>query len=183
MMRLTIKQHSVMMLISMLAIGALCVFLVIIPSYTSLLEQQKKIEDIHIQYEKQLSQTRLLRRSLSELHSTYATTKAIGSLVVPKGEALSVIDTLEQLAPQFGLSQDVTVSASQSDGVTTYTFSFVNKGPLQSHVSYIHALEQYPVFIRIDTVSFEDTSNGAQDILTSRFSATIYETSLFTQTP
>ncbi len=183
MMRLTIKQHSFMMLISMLTIGALCVFFVIIPSYRSLLEQQKNIENIHIQYEKQLSQTRLLRRSLSELHGTYATTKEIGSLVVPPGEALSVIDDLEQLGPQFGLSQDVTVSASQSDGVTTYTFSFVNKGPLQSHVSYIHALEQYPVFIRIDTISFEDASADDTDMITSRFSATIYETSLFTQTP
>ena len=155
------------------AIVVIALFIVL-PSYRNIVAIEREIATSKAQMEQEYQRTRFLRRSLQELEVVKQETQRFAESAFPRGSELSVVSTLQRLAEERGLVQEVRVLSEDATG--QLRLSFVHTGSFADHVAYLRALEQLPYYVILPRLTWQmtGTQEDGTPILRLSFDARIY---------
>lgn len=186
-------KKQFLFLITVTVVGGLVILIIVIlPAVKTITGLERDITHTQEFLEKQYEKTQRLKRSFHEIESILTTTKTLEEAGVKVGNELKIITQLEDLAEAHSIKQTLNVSFTdpKKDGeaknksvpdqlkqLPYYTFSFLNNGSYEAHLSYLKDMEKMNYYFIISSMQWENRQQGqANGDITVRFDATLYVT-------
>jgi hypothetical protein len=177
------KLRVIIVLLFILLVGV--VSFIIYPTIRDILALEQEIHDTELFLESQYQRSLQISRQTIDTDEIASSTADLITLTVPVGSELEIIKKFESFASTYTIEQNLNVSytdPSQSElSIGYYTFTFLNHGLFEDHISYLHALLSEPYVVHIDTIDMTRrntlTDRVGQDVqsqVTLRFSAILY---------
>lgn len=161
---------SALLLGSVLLIGC-----IIYPTIKNMFTVSTDIKALQQELESDYSETQAMRRTVRELENATQEVGRYEHMVMTVGDELGMIEQLETLAKEQGVTQTLNVAFSnapdQTVGLPYYTFTFALTGEMPKLLSFISALESDSLYFIIDTMRFQKVSDG---IVGLQFQARIF---------
>ena len=152
----------------------LIVFAIILPTVNYIKNIRIDIEMTESQLEEKYQKARLLKKSINELEKVKADIQKFDDIKVERGNELLTISSLEHLASEHNIAQDLSVTLHEETDNPYYTFSFQNNGSFQNHMNYLSSLEQLPYYMIIDKPSWNKLEKENQQSVVLNFEGKIY---------
>jgi len=190
---ISLQKKLIFFIISILSLVILITIFIIYPAVKQILTLQKSVANTESYLEEQYTKTQYMRRSIRELDQITQSVKKFKNAGIRKGDELTLITQLEQLAEINHLNQNLDIAEGkikndkpeeekQPNNQTTkpfYSLTFVNSGTFFDHYNFFKSLEELPYYLIIKSIQFEKPAKNTTTStpVIARFNATIYEIS------
>lgn len=157
------------------------VLLVAWPSARAIQQLSDDIYNQRLQLEELYQRGRNLKQTIQQYRQIQPTVQALNSIYVNRGQELTFVTALEDVASKSNVDQTITLNNTTAAG-NTLPFQLAVHGTLNQILTYLGGLEGLDYYINIDTVRFgsqnsaalpQTTAPGGQS-LTALFLATAY---------
>ncbi len=179
---LSLKHSILLFLITIVVLIGVIIAAIIVPFSAQILKLEKEITTTRTTFEQQFKDTRFVRRSVRELPVVTERIVEYREAEIGPEEELGLITELEKLAEKYSINQTPLVTFIDPkqikgrgvDRHPKYEFVFTNVGTFENHLAYLKALEEFPVYFTIQSLSFEEERNsGGRGLITLRFTASV----------
>jgi len=193
---LSLQKKLVLFITAIVVVVLMIVIFIIYPTIKEIISLQKSVAATEQYLAEQYSKTQFMRRSVRELDNVLEEIKKYENYGVRKGDELTLITHLEQLADLNHIDQNLSFNyvpekpkalsadtTKKTSSITRphYTLSFVNNGYYIDQLKYFRALEELPYYIIINSIQFDkptkNTTSSSTPII-ARINAIVYENSL-----
>lgn len=173
---------TVLTVLIVLIVGAIAV-----PTGRAILQRHQEIQSSLELIEKQYQEAQKSKRTLRELSSVLERITPFTTAFLTKENERTFITDMENLATTNNVKQifSIELSNTPSTGIRgqTYTINVQAQGTFTQLMSYLHAIQQQPITIAINTVNLSATIPGRRNsdivnvsdpIISLQFSGTVY---------
>ncbi len=152
--------------LSLAALAALVAF-IIWPSVDDIKSLNQVIEGQQAELEQLYTKGRSIKQTLEEYRQVKPTVTTLNNIYVKRGEELKLITTLEQVAHDQGVQQDLTQASSGDEPQgNTLQLQLHVTGTLPKLITYLGALEALDYYLNINLVRL-NTNQPAAGTVTS----------------
>jgi len=157
-----------------LALGVLGA-LVVWPSVQEIQTLNSQIDQQRLQLEELYQKGRNIKKTLEEYHAIKPTLGALDQVYVKHGQELAFITTLEGVASDAGVTQELSQSSTPNADTNSLSLQLKVGGTLQQILTYLTKVEALDYYVNIDLVRLSrsgDQTNNPN--LSAIFLATTY---------
>lgn len=188
MANLSLKNKIQLLTVLIISIIFIIIGAILIPAILEIKKLKQTIEEAKQQIESDYQKTMLLRKSISELEKIGKETEKFKQSNIIKGDELTLITTLEKIAEQNNIFQELKVNLVEKAIPTGknndtdekiifkphYLLSFQNKGNYLDLLNYLQDIEKMPYYLIIDEMSFSKSEEKLIEQIILSFSARTY---------
>lgn len=180
------KKLVISLLIILLVLFLISIF-VIYPSIRKINNIKINVEKLETELEDKYNNARKLRRTMKELEEIKQNVQKYQTITIKKGDELSLITTLENIAKKNNIEQnldvsffDYTVDSKNPKGEKPaldqyYEISFLNIGKYKDLLNYLGDLEELPQYLIIKNLTIEKKLKVEDtNTVTLNFQARVY---------
>lgn len=168
------EKKLIYITLGILAFFFLVSSLIIFPQYRSIQKMNRDILELRTSLETKYEKTRYLHKSQNLLALTKQTVAELSSLFIKKGEEISFISYLEDLADKFSIKQKINISRAdktKNTDIDKIDLQIDAQGDFAELLSYVTALERSDYLISISEVNL---SRDASFLINMTIKAEIY---------
>ncbi len=160
-----------------LALGILA-SLVVWPSIQEIHSLNSQIDQQRLQLEELYQKGRNIKKTLEEYRAIKPTLTSLDRVFVKRGQELAFITTLESVAHETGVTQELKQNTAPSpEGNSTLSLQLQLSGTLEHILAYLSRLEALDYYVNIDLVRLSRSGNqDGNPTLSAIFLATTYLT-------
>lgn len=133
-----------------------------IPTSRAILNRQTEIQSSLELMERQYQEAQKSKRTLRELASVLDRITPFSDAFLKKSNERDFLTNLESVATTHNVTQTFSIEPDKTQssirGVVTYLLTTQAQGTFTQLMSYLHAIQQQPVTISIQTVTFNTTA-------------------------
>jgi hypothetical protein len=148
-------------------------FFLLLPLQNTLYTKHRALLDERIQSEIAKLQERDIQSTLREFERLQSTTEDLQAYFLTEERVLAFISSLESLAQQNSVSQEIQNLQPPSGDSNKSTFQLAIEGTFPSILSYLYGLERLPTYVSLDRLQFTNPSDSRTAPLTLQLSANI----------
>ena len=187
---LSLQKKLTIFILGILLLGLLIIFFVILPSLRQISDLKESVGLTEKFIEEQYLRTKHLKRSVMSIDEVQSQIEKFYSSLISQGDELRVITSLENLAQNHSIDQNIDVefvdpadkktvpkNAPKRLDLPYYKFSFSNNGSFGNHLDYFKSLENLDYYLIIDSTNWKrenvDIQKPDSNIIVN-FSAIVY---------
>ncbi len=169
-------KHKILLTTLIIFLGLLSiVFVIIFPTVNYIKNIKTDIEITEGQLEEKYQKARLLKKSINELEKVKIDVQKFKEITVEPGNELLLISSLEHLASDHNIAQDLSVTLHENEGRDPYyVFSFQNNGDFYDHIDYLSSLEKLPYYVIIEKLKWNKVEKENKNSIILNFEGKIY---------
>lgn len=176
---MSVKRKIILSILIVLIGTSLISYFIILPTVNDIKAIKEAVYLERVDLEVKYLKGQLLNKALDDFEKTKTEKDKLTSVFIIKGEELEFITSLEQIAENYNIAQELKLGQGESMGNKQYSTSRLSvnaQGPFNDLLKYLDEIRHLNYYYNIDEIDIRtgNTLEGGLDQITMNFSGNIF---------